>query len=187
VLQFNASSQRGQSNVVFVLSIRKLHAVFMQGGPSWERVANFYKCMYGCNSFDDSSQRIVEAIQEAPRDTATILVAHNGPAGLGTNPWDICGKDFTKRGESGPPQGDHGDPDLRDALAAAATAGRCLVRLSLACVPRLPLQVAVNGYTQSYLLNWENAAVVLKSRLVFVAPSGTPGFAALCPTHQAQW
>lgn len=117
-----------------------LSAVVMQGGPSWQRVAKFYKFMYGCNSFDDSSRRTVEAIKEALCGTATILIAHNGPAGLGTSSHDICGKDFTQRGTSGPPHGDFGDPDLRDALAAAATAGRCLFQLSSVCVPRPPLR-----------------------------------------------
>ena len=44
------------------------------------------------------------------KGTALLLIAHNGPSGLGGLKHDICGADFLEDG------GDWGDPDLEEAL-----------------------------------------------------------------------
>jgi uncharacterized protein (TIGR04168 family) len=82
----------------------------MQGGPSWDTVADFYRKMYECLSFEESSDRTVSACQDAPTRNSLVLVGHNGPTGLGDEKHAPCGADFMPDG------GDWGDPDAERAL-----------------------------------------------------------------------
>ncbi|KAL3744212.1 hypothetical protein ACJRO7_013465 [Eucalyptus globulus] len=66
---------------------------------------------FGVEDMDQSAQRIYKAAMGAPEDHLVILLAHNGPTGLGSNIDDICGKDWVFGG------GDHGDPDLTKAIS----------------------------------------------------------------------
>lgn len=75
--------------------------------------------MYGCTSFDDSSRRTLAAAAHAPSSHAAVIVAHNGPSGLGRHPAALCGADFLPNG------GDWGDPDLRSALDELHNSDRC--------------------------------------------------------------
>jgi uncharacterized protein (TIGR04168 family) len=90
---------------------------FSKGGGRWDDVASFYRSLYGVESMEDSSTRILEAALDCHPTDSLILLAHNGPAGLGNRRWAPCGVDWLDT------QGDHGDPDLRTALAAAAAQG----------------------------------------------------------------
>ncbi|KAK4369842.1 hypothetical protein RND71_009317 [Anisodus tanguticus] len=73
------------------------------------------KARYGVSDMDGSAERILQAAMDTPEDHSIIFLAHNGPtggdAGLGANVDDICGRDWFVDG------GDHGDPDLAQALA----------------------------------------------------------------------
>ncbi len=81
---------------------------FSWGGLSL-RSPELYKELFGIENHEESAERIVEVAEEA--DTKRIiLVAHNGPMGLGDRSGDIVGKDFGK------PGGDWGDLDLQLAL-----------------------------------------------------------------------
>jgi len=60
-------------------------------------------------TIQDSAKQIVDAARRAQHRDLVIL-AHNGPTGLGSDPADIYGKDFGK------PGGDWGDRDLELAL-----------------------------------------------------------------------
>ncbi|XP_062078328.1 uncharacterized protein LOC133782899 [Humulus lupulus] len=66
---------------------------------------------YGVEDMDRSAKRICKAALSAPEDHLVILLAHNGPTGLGSNLDDICGKDWVYGG------GDHGDQDLEKAIS----------------------------------------------------------------------
>ncbi|XP_039071528.1 uncharacterized protein LOC120218699 isoform X1 [Hibiscus syriacus] len=66
---------------------------------------------YGIQEMDESAKRIYEAALGTPEDHLVILLAHNGPTGLGNELNDICGKDWVFEG------GDHGDPDLAQAIS----------------------------------------------------------------------
>lgn len=66
---------------------------------------------YGVEDMDGSAKRIYKAALSAPEDHFVILLAHNGPTGLGSNLDDICGKDWEIEA------GDHGDPDLELAIS----------------------------------------------------------------------
>lgn len=94
---------------------------------NFERAAAFYEAEYGVADWDAAAARTTAALEGAAgwlaapgrgaRAGALVLLAHNGPAGLGARASDPCGADFLEAG------GDWGDPDTRDALAAAAAAG----------------------------------------------------------------
>lgn len=75
----------------------------------------YLKRAFGVASLADSSDRLCSLIDTAPRDL--IVLAHNGPAGLGADPAAPFGCDFA------PQLGDFGDSDLRDALTHARATG----------------------------------------------------------------
>eukprot|EP00276_Gloeochaete_wittrockiana_P015686 CAMPEP_0184343618 /NCGR_PEP_ID=MMETSP1089-20130417/12123_1 /TAXON_ID=38269 ORGANISM="Gloeochaete wittrockiana, Strain SAG46.84" /NCGR_SAMPLE_ID=MMETSP1089 /ASSEMBLY_ACC=CAM_ASM_000445 /LENGTH=407 /DNA_ID=CAMNT_0026672999 /DNA_START=55 /DNA_END=1278 /DNA_ORIENTATION=- len=79
------------------------------GSKTWAN-AEFYHKYFGVRSCEDSVKRMVTSVvRSSHRDL--ILLAHNGPYGLGAQPNDPCGRDWIKgRG------GDFGDWDLREAI-----------------------------------------------------------------------
>ena len=81
---------------------------FSWGGDNL-RSPEVYRSLYGIGDMRSSANRIFEAARQAQHRDLVIL-AHNGPTGLSTEPGDIYGKDF---GEAG---GDWGDPDLELAI-----------------------------------------------------------------------
>ncbi|KAK4374854.1 hypothetical protein RND71_005531 [Anisodus tanguticus] len=85
------------------------------------------KARYGVRDMDGSAERILQAAMGTPEDHSIVFLAHNGPtggdAGLGANLDDICGRDWFVDG------GDHGDPDLAQALAKLKAAAPCSVPL----------------------------------------------------------
>ena len=77
---------------------------FSWGGQSLRSPA-LYDEIYGIRTMRQSAAAIVDAARNAQHRDLVIL-AHNGPVGLGSDPSDIFGKDF------GRPGGDWGDYDL---------------------------------------------------------------------------
>ena len=69
-----------------------------QGGSSWARAALFHKIRYGVNSMQDSANRVFDCISRAPSDDMVVIMAHNGPAGVGSEVHSICGKDWSAKG-----------------------------------------------------------------------------------------
>ncbi|KAF7838878.1 Metallo-dependent phosphatase-like [Senna tora] len=66
---------------------------------------------YGVENMEMSAKRIYKAAIGTPEDHFLILLAHNGPKGLGSDLNDICGIDWVFGG------GDNGDPDLAHAIS----------------------------------------------------------------------
>jgi uncharacterized protein (TIGR04168 family) len=64
-----------------------------------------------------SCRRLRELVDSAPSDELLVL-AHNGPSGLGAAKTDLWGCDFREQG------GDWGDSDLAEALGHARSAGK---------------------------------------------------------------
>ncbi|MEM9092880.1 MAG: TIGR04168 family protein [Cyanobacteria bacterium P01_F01_bin.53] len=91
---------------------------FSWGGSKW-RYQKFYRDRFDVHNFDDSTDRILDAADEAEHN-AIIFLSHVGPYGLGAQPTDICGKDWGKNGGGG----DYGDPDLARAIALTRSAGK---------------------------------------------------------------
>ncbi|MFO1077620.1 MAG: TIGR04168 family protein [Planctomycetota bacterium] len=81
---------------------------FSWGGQSL-RSPELYDEIYGIHTMRQSAAAIVDAARHAQHRDLVIL-AHNGPLGLGSEPTAIFGKDFGK------PGGDWGDRDLALAL-----------------------------------------------------------------------
>lgn len=88
---------------------------FSWGGQSM-RSPELYDYIYGVHTMRQSAAAIVDAARNAQHRDIVIL-AHNGPTGLGSNTDDIYGKDFGK------PGGDWGDYDLELALERIAGFG----------------------------------------------------------------
>src|SRR5699024_1861900 len=76
----------------------------------------YLKRHYGVANFEASSDRLKALVDQAPE--RLIILAHNGPAGLGAHPDAPFGSDFN------PAYGDFGDPDLRNAIDHARANGR---------------------------------------------------------------
>ena len=91
---------------------------FSWGGSTW-RNSEFYRDRYGVNNFAESTQQIVNSAQNSAHETI-ILIAHNGPYGLGDKTESICGRDWKPEG------GDYGDPDLTEAIAQIQHSGKFL-------------------------------------------------------------
>ena len=78
----------------------------------------FYQKYYEVASMEESAHRILDQILAQPDDVPIVVVAHNGPLGLGGFRHSPCGVDWKE------PQHDFGDPDLQEALDAASKQGR---------------------------------------------------------------
>jgi uncharacterized protein (TIGR04168 family) len=89
---------------------------FSWGGSAWKN-EEFYQSYYNVASFEESTAKILKAVEGAAYDTV-IFVGHCGPTGLGEEPEDLCGKDWKPIG------GDHGDPDLEAAIAQTRSSGK---------------------------------------------------------------
>ena len=72
---------------------------------------------YGIESMEASREKLRQLVDACSTD-ALILLAHNGPTGLGAAQTDLWGCDF--RAE----EGDWGDPDLADCIAYASSRGK---------------------------------------------------------------
>jgi uncharacterized protein (TIGR04168 family) len=70
------------------------------------------QAVYGQPSLEESARRIEAAAVAADPGLPLVLLAHCGPAGLGSEPADPCGRDWKK------PACDWGDQDLSMAIAA---------------------------------------------------------------------
>ncbi|HEY6881651.1 MAG TPA: metallophosphoesterase [Polyangiales bacterium] len=84
---------------------------YSRGGPELSYATELRE-RFGVSSMHDSTVRLCALIDRVQtRDL--IVLAHNGPTGLGASATDLWGRDFTAE------QGDWGDPDLTAALAYA--------------------------------------------------------------------
>ncbi|WP_030006817.1 TIGR04168 family protein [Picosynechococcus sp. NKBG042902] len=84
---------------------------FSWGGEKWKN-EKFYGDRYGVHDFTESTALIEKNIAACQYETL-IFLGHNGPTGLGSEPEDMCGRDWNPLG------GDFGDPDFAQALAIA--------------------------------------------------------------------
>lgn len=89
---------------------------FTWGGPEWKN-KEFLAERYGVTNFHESSRKILDAARRTIYKTVVFL-GHNGPLGLGEEPESICGRDWAPLG------GDHGDPDLAQAIAQTRHLGK---------------------------------------------------------------
>ena len=53
--------------------------------------------MFDVNSMEASAARIAETIVQQPPEHVVVVMAHDGPAGLGQQAHDICGRDWLEK------------------------------------------------------------------------------------------
>ncbi|CAN1809738.1 hypothetical protein LINPERHAP1_LOCUS25694 [Linum perenne] len=95
---------------------------FSCGGDQMYR-KRLLSARYGVQDMEGSVRKICNATLGTPDDNLVILLAHNGPTGLGSKINDICGKDWSVGG------GDHGDPDLAQALSRIKEFNKLCIKL----------------------------------------------------------
>lgn len=116
---------------------------------------------FGVRSLADSAARLDALLGECSAERVVVL-AHNGPAGLGASRADVFGCDFRRE------EGDHGDPDLADALARARARGT-----PIAAVIAGHMHHALRGGgTRRWLLEREGTIVVNAARVPRVRRDG---------------
>ena len=85
---------------------------FSSGGK-W--LPNIYEHLWGFRAMRESAAMVRRPMcEESPEDHQVVLLAHNGPHGLGSEPNSICGKDWPSKKH--PAGGDWGDMDTESAL-----------------------------------------------------------------------
>ncbi|PKA48279.1 hypothetical protein AXF42_Ash020714 [Apostasia shenzhenica] len=105
---------------------------FSHGGDQLFRL-KLLSQRYGVNNMEQSRKKICNAAIGTPNGHYLVFLSHNGPAGLGSKMDDICGRDWISDG------GDHGDPDLAQALH------------ELRIIKRLPVPLVVFGHMHNEL------------------------------------
>ncbi|KAL2635725.1 hypothetical protein R1flu_007204 [Riccia fluitans] len=157
----------GKSHVGYSrLDFPRLNVSVVGGRPgSWggSHMHHATKKYFGASNMKQSSDLIAKAALGAPEDSFLLFLAHNGPTGLGSDPGDICGKDWTSSG------GDHGDQDLESAISKVkkerkvplVVFGHMHKELQVREERRGPRKMIVVGEDKSVYLN---AAVVPRVR-----------------------
>lgn len=130
---------------------------FSKGGKQWSDVADFYAEHYGIAGMQDSAMRILDVALAAPEEDIKVLVAHNGPRGLGARRHNICGVDWTE------PEADFGDPDLAEALDMMAAQG---VRVPLVLFGHMHSQLKGSGLRNMAEVDPDSGIVYLNSAVV---------------------
>ncbi len=74
------------------------------------RLSGSVQAVFGPLTLEKSVERIVSATEKAPKDWPLVLLAHSGPAGLGSEVNSLCGRDWKT------PAIDWGDTDLALAM-----------------------------------------------------------------------
>jgi len=128
---------------------------FSWGGPSL-RSPEVYNELYGIKTLEESSDALVAAAAEAKHPL--LVLAHNGPKGLGSEPGDIYGKDFGK------PGGDWGDRDLQVAIKTLKEQGK-----------KIPLVVAGHMHHRlAYPKDAERQLIAEYKETFYVNPARVP-------------
>jgi uncharacterized protein (TIGR04168 family) len=71
-----------------------------QGGDagSFQLMEPFYRVKFDIGSLAESQQKIYENLTATDRNNPVVVIAHNGPYGLGSRAEDLVGKDFEGHG-----------------------------------------------------------------------------------------
>jgi len=88
------------------------------GGPTLA-FRPYLRERFGVASLEASAQKLKSIFDDC--DNPILVLAHNGPTGLGDRATDIWGCDFR------PEEGDFGDPDLEAALRHARDSGKTIL------------------------------------------------------------
>ncbi|CAM6095593.1 unnamed protein product [Calypogeia fissa] len=128
------------------------------GGGGHIGSSSLAKKKWNIKNMKQSAERIIAQALEAPADHAIVFLAHNGPTGLGSDPSDICGKDWVLEG------GDHGDPDLATALSQVKGAGKRNV--SLVVFGHMHKHLQYNRGDRKMIVVGEDGSIYLNAAVV---------------------
>nr|GME15005.1 Calcineurin-like metallo-phosphoesterase superfamily protein isoform 1 [Ipomoea batatas] len=103
---------------------------------------------YAVHDMNRSAEKIYENAVGAPQDHSVIFLAHNGPTGLGSAVDDICGKDWWPEG------GDHGDPDLAQAISRLKETAQ--LRAPLVVFGHMHKDLAYGGHRKMVVVGEDN-------------------------------
>jgi len=144
---------------------------FSKGGVQWSAVKAFYEKYYGVSSMEESAERILGVIlgggedqdQDhsecfASVDSPLVVLAHNGPAGLGSTKYAPCGVDFME------PEDDFGDPDLEEALETAWVS--CGTRAALVTFGHMHSRLKYGGLRNMVWVDGRTGTVYLNAAVV---------------------
>lgn len=121
---------------------------FSHGGKGMFR-RQLLSARYGVKDMKTSAKRIYEAAIGAPEDHLVIILAHNGPTGLGSCANDICGKDWEFGG------GDYGDEDLAQAISQLKENGKFHVP-PLVVFGHMHKELAYGGHRKMIVVTADN-------------------------------
>ncbi|KAD6794994.1 hypothetical protein E3N88_05890 [Mikania micrantha] len=113
---------------------------------------------YGVHNMNESAKRISDAALGTPKNHSIILLAHNGPTGLGSNMNDICGRDWVHGG------GDHGDPDL--ALAISQLKGNTKYSVPLVVFGHMHKRLAFGDGSRNMIVVGDDNTIFLNGAVV---------------------
>ncbi|KAI7839666.1 hypothetical protein COHA_006475 [Chlorella ohadii] len=130
---------------------------FSKGGKQWSDVAEFYEEHYGVGGPQDSALRILDVALGAAEGDCKVVVAHQGPAGLGDRRHCICGVDWTD------PEADHGDRDLQEALDMMHAQG---LRIPLVLFGHMHSQLKGRGHRNMVEVDPRTGTVYLNAAVV---------------------
>ncbi|GLJ27002.1 hypothetical protein SUGI_0529090 [Cryptomeria japonica] len=113
---------------------------------------------YGVKNMNESARKIYESSLRAPYGNSIILLAHNGPTGLGSNMSDICGRDWVVKG------GDHGDPDLAEAISFLKDNSQ--LKIPLVIFGHMHKRLAYSDDPRTMLVTGDNGIFYLNGAIV---------------------
>ncbi|KAL3684018.1 hypothetical protein R1sor_002040 [Riccia sorocarpa] len=123
------------------------------GGSHMHKMTKKY---FGVSSMKQSCDLIANAALGAPEENFLLLLAHNGPTGLGAEPNDICGRDWIRGG------GDHGDKDLESAISDVKKERK----VPLVVFGHMHKQLQVQDETRKMIVVGEDETVYLNAAVV---------------------
>lgn len=107
---------------------------------------------------EESAKKICEAALGTPKGYSVILLAHNGPSGLGSKINDICGRDWVMGG------GDHGDLDLAQALSDMKKSSQ--IPIPLVVFGHMHKELAYGNGLRKMIVVGDDGAIYLNGAIV---------------------
>ncbi|CAI9783076.1 unnamed protein product [Fraxinus pennsylvanica] len=113
---------------------------------------------YGIHDMNESAKTIYQSALRTPEDHSVVFLAHNGPTGLGSNVDDICGRNWVIGG------GDHGDPDLANAICQLKETTK--LSIPLVVFGHMHKQLAYGNGLRKMIVVRDNNTVYLNGAIV---------------------
>lgn len=154
---FDWHALRTDERVVALLAGRP-HSM---GGPL--TAAPYLRAAFGVGNLEESARRLERVIDRIPH-RELIILAHNGPSGLGAAPTSPWGCDFKRGG------GDWGDPDLAHAVSYAKGQGK---RVLAVVAGHMHYPTKTNARMRDWCVSCDDTLYVNAARVPRIRREGT--------------